>query len=168
MAPRGERKVIVVGSRATRPGFPVSRRDNYNRAGTHWQNRFVFVTIRPMHGLPIFLFAAIALFVALSILIVAQVVGPKRRGAVKEMPYESGMDPVHSARRRFNINFYLLAIEFLVFDVELLFLYPWAVAAHEVGAFGEGHAVFFAAMGFISVLLVGFIYTWRKGVFQWN
>lgn len=121
-----------------------------------------------MHGLPIFLFAAVSLGVALSILIVAQVVGPKRRGAVKEMPYESGMDPVHSARQRFNISFYLLAIEFLVFDVELLFLYPWAVAAHHTGAFGDGHGVFYAVSAFLTVLMIGFVYTWRKGVFQWN
>jgi NADH-quinone oxidoreductase subunit A len=121
-----------------------------------------------MHGLPVFLFAAVAAAVALAILIVAQVVGPQRRNPVKEMPYESGMDPVHSARQRFNIGFYLLAIEFLVFDVELLFLYPWAVAAHEEGALGQGHGVFFAVMGFLAVLLVGFVYTWRKGVFQWK
>jgi len=121
-----------------------------------------------MPALPIFLFTAIAGVMALSILIIAQVVGPKRRTAVKEMPYESGMDPIHSARQRFNITFYLLAIEFLVFDVELLFLYPWAVAAHEKGAFGEGHGVFFAVSGFLAVLLIGFAYTWRKGVFKWT
>ncbi|MBS0261980.1 MAG: NADH-quinone oxidoreductase subunit A [Planctomycetes bacterium] len=121
-----------------------------------------------MPALPIFLFTAIAGVVALSILIIAQTVGPKRRSAVKEMPYESGMDPVHSARHRFNVTFYLLAIEFLVFDVELLFLYPWAVAAHEQGAFGEGHGVFFAVAGFLAVLLIGFAYTWRKGVFKWT
>src|SRR5438128_3552331 len=121
-----------------------------------------------MHGLPIFLFAAASIATALSILIVAQIIGPKRRTAVKEMPYESGMDPVHSARQRFNIGFYLLAIEFLVFDVELLFLYPWAVAAHDQGSFREGHAVFYAMLGFLAVLLVGFAYTWRKGVFKWN
>ncbi len=128
-----------------------------------------------MYGLPIFLFAAIATLMALSILIVAQVIGPRRQGAVKEMPYESGMDPVHSARHRFNIRFYLLAIEFLVFDVELLFLYPWAVAAHEAGAFGSAHAeilslsdpvqivripehgVFYAVLGFLAILLIGFV-----------
>ncbi|MFM7163386.1 MAG: NADH-quinone oxidoreductase subunit A [Planctomycetaceae bacterium] len=121
-----------------------------------------------MPGLPVFLFAAISTFTALSILIVAQVLGPKRRTAVKMMPYESGMDPVHSARQRFNISFYLLAIEFLVFDVELLFLYPWAVAAHQRGTFGPGHGVFYAVCGFMAVLILGFVYTWRKGVFKWN
>ncbi len=121
-------------------------------------------------ALPIFLFAAIATGMSLAILITAQLVGPKKRTAVKLMPYESGMDPIHSARHRFNISFYLIAIEFLVFDVELLVLYPWAVAAHDAqgaGGFGEGHAVFWAVMGFIAVLTVGFAYTWRKGLFKW-
>ena len=121
-----------------------------------------------MHALPIFLFAAISIVMSFAILIAAQVIGPKRRTAVKEMPYESGMDPVHSARQRFNITYYLLAIEFLVFDVELLFLYPWAVAAHEEGMFGGNHEVFYAVMGFLAILIVGFVYTWRKGVFKWS
>lgn len=121
-----------------------------------------------MPGLPIFLFAAISAATALAILVIAQLVGPKKRTDVKMMPYESGMDPVHSARQRFNIGFYLLAIEFLVFDVELLFLYPWAVAAHERGAFGAGHEVFYAVCGFLVILLIGFAYTWRKGVFKWT
>jgi NADH-quinone oxidoreductase subunit A len=119
--------------------------------------------------LPIFLFAAIATAMAVSIIVIAHLIGPVKRTAVKEMPYESGMDPVHSARKRFPINFYLLAIEFLVFDVELLFLYPWAVSVGGGNAgFGEGHAVFWAVMVFIGILTVGFFYTWRKGVFKWN
>ena len=130
-----------------------------------------------MYGLPIFLFAAVATVMALSILIVAQVLAPKRRTAVKEMPYESGMDPVHSARQRFNISFYLLAIEFLVFDVELLFLYPWAVASRSPAgidaAVGDGTVssrgiVFAAAMVFIGLVVIGFAYDWRKGVFRWR
>src|SRR5476651_630551 len=107
-----------------------------------------------MPALPIFIFMAVATLMSVTILILAHVIGPKHRTPVKEMPYESGMDPVHSARQRFNISFYLLAIEFLVFDVELLFLYPWAVAAHDKGAFGAGHGVFYAVMGFLAVLLI--------------
>lgn len=121
-----------------------------------------------MPALPIFLFAFISLAMAVVILIAAQVIGPKRRTAVKEMPYESGMDPIHSARQRFHIGYYLLAIEFLVFDVELLFLLPWAVAAHDEGMTGGNHAVFWGVMAFVAVLLTGFIYTWRKGLFKWN
>ncbi len=127
-----------------------------------------------MPGLPILLFVAVSTFMAVSIIIVAHVVGPKARStAVKLMPYESGMDPIHSARQRFNISFYLLAIEFLVFDVELLFLYPWAVAAGGTSPTALGRlpaeaGVFWAVMGFVTILMIGFVYTWRKGVFKWN
>jgi NADH-quinone oxidoreductase subunit A len=79
--------------------------------------------------LVILLFAAAAGLTAAGMLVLGWIVGPKRTGAVKEMPYESGMDPIHDARRRFDVRFHLVAIAFLVFDVELLFLYPWAVAA---------------------------------------
>src|SRR5207249_11280154 len=107
-------------------------------------------------SLPIFLFVAVATVMAVVILILAQVIGPKHRTAVKEMPYESGMDPIHSARHRFNISFYLLAIEFLVFDVELLVLYPWAVSiggtSPDALGRGEGEAgVVWAVMGFLAV-----------------
>lgn len=119
------------------------------------------------NALPLFLFAAVCVLMAVSILVLAQVIGPKKRTPVKLMPYESGMDPIHSARQRFSISFYLLAIEFLVFDVEILVLYPWAVAAHERGAFGSGHEVFWAVMGFLGILVAGFVYTWRKGLFKW-
>jgi NADH-quinone oxidoreductase subunit A len=78
--------------------------------------------------LPIFLFIASVVGLAVGLLLVANLFNPVRPGRVKGMPYESGMDPVHDTRRRFDIRFNLLAIAFLVFDVELLFLYPWAVA----------------------------------------
>ena len=79
--------------------------------------------------LPIFLFAVCLVGLAVALLIIGNVFGPSRTSAAKRMPYESGMDPRHDTRRRFNVRFYLLAIAFLVFDVELLFLYPWAVIA---------------------------------------
>lgn len=79
--------------------------------------------------LPVLLFVAIAAAVSVGLVVFAQLIGPSCPGAVKEMPYESGMDPLHDTRRRFDIRFHLVAITFLVFDVELLFLYPWAVAS---------------------------------------
>ena len=79
-------------------------------------------------ALPIFLFAVCVIGLAVVLLLVANLFNPIRPGRVKRMPYESGMDPIHDTRRRFDVRFYLLAIAFLVFDVELLFLYPWAVA----------------------------------------
>ena len=90
---------------------------------------------------------------------------------VKQMPYESGMDPVGDARQPFNIRFYLVAILFLVFDVELLYLYPWAVSAY-VGDAGipielRG-SVFGVMLVFMSTLVIAYVYAWRKGVFRWR
>jgi NADH-quinone oxidoreductase subunit A len=79
--------------------------------------------------LPIFLFVACVLGLAAILLVMGNLFNPRRPGRVKRMPYESGMDPIHDTRRRFDVRFHLLAIAFLVFDVELLFLYPWAVTA---------------------------------------
>ena len=79
---------------------------------------------------------------------------------------ESGMDPVHDARRRFDVRFHLLAIAFLVFDVELLFLYPWAVISRPNAA--AAPLAFAGGMTFIALLAVGYIYDWRKGVFRWR
>jgi NADH-quinone oxidoreductase subunit A len=127
--------------------------------------------------LPIFLFAACATALALALLGVSALIGPHITGRVKEMPYESGMDPIHDARRRFDVRFYLVAIAFLVFDVELLFLYPWAVASGNpqgidaaVSAkwvFSRG-LVFAEVLSFIALLAAGYIYAWRKGVFRWR
>ena len=82
---------------------------------------------------PIFLFILVAIMVALGMLVTSALVGPRRKTAVKGMPYESGMDPIGDARQRFDVRYYLVAIVFLLFDVELLFLYPWAVAQWSVG-----------------------------------
>ena len=132
--------------------------------------------------LPILLFAAAATALGLAMLFVASLFGPKRNSAVKRMPYESGMDPIHDTRRRFAVRFHLVAIAFLVFDVELLFLYPWAVAsrhesgidsavriAHQAGFEGISRGLIFAeVMVFIGLLAVGLVYAWKKGVFQWR
>jgi NADH-quinone oxidoreductase subunit A len=79
--------------------------------------------------LPVLLFAACVVLLAVALLAMGNFFNPRRPGRVKRMPYESGMDPIHDSRRRFDVRFHLLAIAFLVFDVELLFLYPWAVTA---------------------------------------
>jgi NADH-quinone oxidoreductase subunit A len=109
-------------------------------------------------------------FVATN-LILAQFAGPRKRTLVKEMPYESGMDPVGDARQPFDVKFYIVAILFLVFDVELLFLYPWAVSAY-VGANGIEPAlrgtVFAVMLVFMATLVIAYIYAWRKGVFRWR
>lgn len=127
--------------------------------------------------LPILLFIVCSTALAGGLIVVSRVFGPHRTGAVKQMPYESGMDPIHDTRRRFDVQFHLVAIAFLVFDVEVLFLYPWAVASrHPAGidaAVSSGWAsgrglVFGEAMLFIALLALGFVYAWRKGVFRWR
>jgi len=127
--------------------------------------------------LPVLLFVAIAAAVSVGLVVGAGLVGPARSSAVKEMPYESGMDPVHDTRRRFDVRFHLVAITFLVFDVELLFLYPWAVASRSQAGIDSAVAdglvssrglVFAGAMAFIALVVVGFAYDWRKGVFRWR
>ena len=127
--------------------------------------------------LPILLFVACATALSVGLLLVSSVIGPRKDSSVKRMPYESGMDPIHDARRRFDVRFHLVAIAFLVFDVELLFLYPWAAASHNprgIDAAVANHLVasrqlvFAEALTFIGLLGVGFIYAWRKGVFRWR
>lgn len=98
---------------------------------------------------------------------------PRRDTVVKLMPYESGVDPIGTARMQFDVKFYLIAILFLVFDVELLFLYPWAVIAYADGAdpvwkLVFGRIVFFEILIFLVTLGVAYVYAWRKGVFQWR
>jgi NADH-quinone oxidoreductase subunit A len=130
---------------------------------------------------PILLFVAVSTALAVGMLVVGSLTGPKRDSAVKRMPYEAGMDPIHDAHRRFDVRFNLVAVAFLVFDVELLFLYPWAVASRDpegidaavqsARAAGLGFSrglVFAEAMLFIGLLAAGFIYAWRRGVFQWR
>ena len=122
---------------------------------------------------PIFIFLLVIMATAVAILVLAHLLGPQRRTPVKQMPYESGMDPIGDARHRFDVKFYLLAILFLVFDVELLFLYPWAVIAYgdsaQTALPGTMHGpIFWEVLAFIATLVVAYIYAWRKGVFQWR
>jgi NADH-quinone oxidoreductase subunit A len=127
--------------------------------------------------LPIFLFVLCSTALAGGLLLVGGLIGPHKNGRVKEMPYESGMNPIHDTRRRFDVRFHLVAIAFLVFDVELLFLYPWAVASRNPegidAAVAEGLVasrglVFGEVMVFVVLLALGFVYAWRKGVFRWR
>lgn len=119
------------------------------------------------------LYAAIVFGFAAMTLLATHIpfIKPRKPTTVKNMPYESGMDPVGTARMQFDVKFYLIAILFLVFDVELLFLYPWAVLAYaEGGAWKSafGTIVFVEIMIFLGTLAIAYIYAWKKGVFQWR
>lgn len=125
---------------------------------------------------PVLIYAGVMVGFVLANLIVIHLVGPRKRTAVKQMPYESGMDPVGDARQPFDVKFYLVAILFLVFDVELLFLYPWAVASYlddttfdGVGVpFPMRATVFGVMLVFMGTLAIAYVYAWRKGVFKWR
>ncbi len=120
---------------------------------------------------PLLVYVVVLAGFVVTNLILAQFAGPRKRTPVKEMPYESGMDPVGDARQPFDVKFYIVAILFLVFDVELLFLYPWAVSAY-VGPYGIDPAlrgtVFAVMLVFMATLVIAYIYAWRKGVFRWR
>ena len=127
--------------------------------------------------LPLFVFAACALAVPIGMWAMGALFGPSRNTQVKRMPYESGMDPMHDTRRRFDVRFHLVAIAFLIFDVELLFIYPWAVASRNgMGierVVGEGlvsgrGVVFGGVMFFVFLVVAGLLYEWRKGILRWR
>jgi len=121
---------------------------------------------------PIFIYAVFVFGFAISALTVSHILSPNKKNSVKNMPYESGMDPFGDAKKQFDVKFYLIAILFLVFDVELLFLYPWAVSAYAPGmatlpSVFLGPA-FIEVLSFVFVLFIGYIYAWKAGVFQWR
>ena len=120
--------------------------------------------------LPILIYALAVLGFAGFSLIAPHLIAPRKSTPVKDMPYESGMDPVGDARKPLDIKFYLMAILFIVFDVELLYVYPWAVALKAEGGLPqEARLGILIAMGsLIGTLVLAYIYAWRKGVFQWR
>jgi NADH:ubiquinone oxidoreductase subunit 3 (subunit A) len=120
---------------------------------------------------PIFIYLLVVLAFAAGVLIAAHAIGPRKKTPIKQMPYESGMDPIGDARQRYDVKFYLIAILFLVFDVELLFLYPWAVAGYRAGGSlldDFRNIVFWEVLVFLATLVVAYVYAWRKGVFKWR
>ena len=118
--------------------------------------------MNPYLALLLFL-AACAGFVV-TMLLLAAYLGPKNRTRTKQLPFECGSVSVGSVRdQRFNVRFYLVAVLFILFDVEVIFMYPWAVILKELGWFA-----FWQMLIFVAVLVIALIYEWKKGVLQWN
>jgi NADH-quinone oxidoreductase subunit A len=116
------------------------------------------------------LFVIAAVFAAANV-VLSESLGPKRKGRTKGTPYESGMDPVGDTKQRFNVRFYLVAMIFLVFDVEVLFLIPWVTIFNkykELGFNGSDALLFGSMLTFVLILLVSYVYAWGKGVFKWD
>ena len=113
--------------------------------------------------LPILLFLIVSAGLGVTLLIAGWLLGPRRPDSEKLSPYECGFEAFEDARMPFDVRYYLVAIMFIVFDLEIAFLFPWAVALDAVGVVG------LAAMGvFLLVLVVGFIYEWKKGALEWD
>jgi NADH-quinone oxidoreductase subunit A len=112
---------------------------------------------------PILVFLGIAVVLALVMLVLPMLVGRQKPDTAKNSPYECGFEAFGDARGKFDVRFYLVAILFIIFDLEVAFLFPWAVSLREIGEFG-----FWSMMGFLSVLTIGFIYEWKKGALEWE
>ncbi len=119
--------------------------------------------------IPVGILVVMAVLFVIANMIMTHLLGPRRRGARKDIPYESGMNPIGTARKRFNVRFYILAMTFLVFDVEIIFLYPWAVTFARLRPQSPEATLFLGRiMFFIATSVVAYIYAWRKGVFRWD
>ena len=112
---------------------------------------------------PILILLGVSIANAVGMVVASHLVSPLRPTPAKSAPYESGMIPLGDARERFSVKFYMVAILFIVFDIETVFLIPWAVVYRELGLFG-----LVEMLVFIGVLLVGFVYVWKKGALQWE
>lgn len=113
--------------------------------------------------LPLIIFIGVALVIGLALLAAPFIVAISNPDPEKVSAYECGFTAFDDARMKFDVRFYLVAILFIIFDLEVAFLFPWAVAFKEVGAFG-----YWSMMAFLAVLTIGFIYEWRKGALEWN
>lgn len=113
--------------------------------------------------LPILLLVLVAIGFGLVSLVMSSLIGQKKPSKLKLQPYESGCDPVGTARERYSIKFYVIAMLFILFDIEAVFLYPWAILYKKLGVLGM------VEMGlFVVILFVGYIYVWKKGALEWE
>jgi len=112
---------------------------------------------------PLLLMFILAAFTAGALIAVSVVVGKHKRTREKDQPYECGIRPTGDARHPFSVHFYMVALIFILFDIEAIFLYPWALVYHDLKVFG-----FVEMLLYIMILLVGYIYLWKKGALDWN
>jgi len=112
---------------------------------------------------PILLFIIVGLAVGVAPIVLGKLVSPNKPDSEKNSPYECGFEAFEDARMKFDVRYYLVAILFILFDLEIAFLFPWAVVLQEIGLFG-----FISMMVFLAILVVGFIYEWMKGALEWE
>ena len=113
--------------------------------------------------LPTLLFLIVATGIGIALILIGNLLGPKRPSAEKLSPYECGFPAFEDARMQFDVRYYLIAILFIVFDLEIAFVFPWALVFRELGVFG------LVEMGvFLGLLVIGFVYVWKKGALEWE
>jgi NADH-quinone oxidoreductase subunit A len=112
---------------------------------------------------PVLVQGILAIVIAAALIVLSYLLGKRVRNAVKDTPYESGITPTGDARGRFSVKFYLVAMLFILFDIEVIFLYPWVVVYRELKMFG-----FIEMLVFVTLILSGFFYVWRKGALDWT
>ncbi len=112
---------------------------------------------------PVLLFIIVGLVIGVAPLVMGRILAPHRPDAAKLSPYECGFEAFEDARMKFDVRYYLVAILFILFDLEIAFLFPWAIVLKEIGMFG-----FVSMMVFLSILVAGFIYEWKKGALEWE
>lgn len=118
---------------------------------------------------PLALMLGLAMSFGVVTLIATHLLGPGRKGTIKGSPYESGVNPIETARKRFNVRYYLLAMTFLVFDVEIIFLYPWAATFRQIDAQGEVGDLFVGRIVFFLITsVIAYVYAWKKGVLRFD
>lgn len=121
------------------------------------------------HYAPVAVLLLMAIVFAAGAMVATHIIGPSRKGRRKGTTYESGMNPIGSARRRFNVRFYIVAMTFLVFDVEIVFLFPWATVFPSLSAESGLTPLFLGRMlFFVLTSVIAFVYAWRKGVFRYD
>ena len=113
--------------------------------------------------LPILIFIAIGIAVGVGPILIGFLLAPYRPDSEKNAPYECGFEAFEDSRMRFDVRYYLVAILFIIFDLEIAFLFPWAVVLESIGMFG-----FIAMLIFLGILVIGFIYEWKKGALEWE
>ena len=117
--------------------------------------------------IPLLVLMGIAMILAATLVGLSWILGPKKPSAAKLAPYECGVDPIGSARERFPVKFYLIAMLFIVFDIETVFLYPWAVTFRNISLAAQKFNLA-EMIVFIVILFVGYVYVWKKGAFEWE
>ncbi|MCP4983454.1 MAG: NADH-quinone oxidoreductase subunit A [Gammaproteobacteria bacterium] len=113
--------------------------------------------------LPILIFMCVTLMMGSVFIILGKILGPSRPDAEKNSPYECGFEAFEDSRMKFDVRYYLVAILFIIFDLEIAFMFPWAIVLDQIGTFG-----LLAMAVFLSVLVVGFIFEWKKGALEWE